>query len=432
MKHFVLVSAAFVAFLLGAPSALSAAPFQQIMAPDPLADEGIAVTVGSGSSRVVYPSCAGGPRVTESGVVATDRQYSFFLREGDAKHLLIALDGGGACMDPNTCIATALLGDATYQQEVGDPADVDDLGGIGDTDNPANPFRSYTQAFAPYCTADVFWGSRETAYDHALLADGPWTIHHRGFDNLLWVFSELMAYYAAERGVAPEKVVLVGGSAGGYGVALALPALKRLLPQETQVYVLADSANGVISEDFYNRALGGTTSSGGVWGVAPNVPAFLEGAFTQGARALPVAVHTALATQYPDARIGQYTTAFDAVQIFYYNLSKHIDQPSRWADPRYLLPAALTWTGRMREDLELIALEPNSRYYIGAGLEHTVLGSDRFYAEDSAQNVEFRDWLDAMVNAPDPDAGDWRNVSCAPFCVPFEDLLPFEAPEAAH
>ena len=416
--------ASFLAFFAVSGSLLADDGLLEFVAPDPYAGIGIDVLDGDRGTRTVYPSCSGGPRLTDTGLVATDRQYSFFLREGDPRYLMIALDGGGACMDPNTCVGTALLGNATYQQTAGDVSAAAELGGIGDVENPENPFEDYTQVFVPYCTGDIFWGSRDTEYHHPLLAE-PWTIHHRGYDNVLWVLSEILSYYQTDLDSVPEKVVLIGGSAGGYGVAFALAPLVALLPEETEVYVVADAASGLISEEFYVRTLGGASMTDGVWGIENNVADFMLEAFTGGAAEIPVAVYDALAAQYPDTRFGQYTTAFDAVQIFYYNLSRHIDDPERWLDPVELAPAGLEWTMQVRENLHETAANHNVRYYIGAGIDHTVVGDERFYEEDSAWGVDFRDWLDDMVNEDGewPWESRWQNVSCVPFCTPVDEVL---------
>jgi hypothetical protein len=152
------------------------------------------------------PSCSGGPKVIPGGVIAADTELSFFFRAGDPRKLLIALDGGGACWDPNTCVGSALLGDPIYELEVDEtPESLSEIGGIAELDNPSNPLRDYTQVFIPYCSGDVHWGSKDTVYlftgpDGTTL---PWLIHHRGFDNVVAVLEWLRNYYQSEVGRAP-------------------------------------------------------------------------------------------------------------------------------------------------------------------------------------------------------------------------------------
>ena len=390
--------------------------WQQIDASDPFIDR---------NNITRAPSCSGGPKLTQEGVVPADTAFSFFFRAGDSSKLLIALDGGGACWDPNTCIGSALLGDPIYELEVDEtPETLAELGGIADLDNPANPFRDYTQVFIPYCSGDTHWGSKDTMYFYAG-PNGPtvpWLIHHRGFDNVVAVLEWLTRYYETQAGGAPAKVMVAGGSAGGYGALLTFPAVKEIVPRSTRTYLLTDSSNGVINADFYERALGGYAVSGGVWGVEQNIPDFLLGAFASGPDALAISTNTTLAWQYPGTRFGQYTRAWDEVQIFYLNVMKHLDDPGQWFDPAKPLQTALEWTAKARLYMHLSALAPNYRFYIGAGTEHTLLADESFYTENSAQGLFFSDWVDDMLNRRFVWRSDWRNVSCAPNCLEPGDL----------
>ncbi len=390
-------------FALVGTQALAERSWKQIVnASSPFVDR-------NGVSRT--PSCSGGPEKTP---------FSFFIREGDPRKLVIALDGGGACWDGNTCVGSVLTRNPIYELEIDEtPESLEELGGIGDITDLDNPLRKFTQVFIPYCTGDIHWGSKVTSYDYTA-PDGTTlngTIHHRGFDNLLAVLKWLSNHYQSEIGYAPKKVVVAGSSAGGYGVLLALPAIKRLLPQSARTFLLADSANGVISDDFYHRALGGNAVSGGAWGVEQNIPDFLLGAFASGADSLAVSTYTTLAWRYPLIRFGQYTRAWDEVQIFYTNVGNNVEFPERWNDPSFLLPTAVEWTIKARAYMHLSALAPNYRFYIAAGTDHTLLADDSFYKENSAQGVSFSNWVDDMVNRRWPRGSDWRNVSCVPHCL---------------
>ncbi|MCI0504803.1 MAG: pectinacetylesterase family protein [Gammaproteobacteria bacterium] len=389
----------------------AASDWQQIDVPDSFVDR-------NGITR--QPGCSGAPQLTAGGIIPSDTKFSFFIREGDAGKLLIALDGGGACWETNTCIGSALAGNPVYEPVVNEtPESLADIGGLGDITNPGNPLSDFTQVFVPYCTGDIHWGSRDTEYFYTLPDNSQiaWTIHHRGFDNNVAVLEWLLNYYQTVIGAAPDKVVLAGTSAGGYGVLLALPALKQILPLSTRTYLLADSANGVVNEEFYDTALGGYDLSGGNWGIEQNIPDFLLTAFSSGPEAMSVATYAALAGRYPLSRYGQYTRAWDGVQIFYYNVMQNIDYPERWSDPAYLLASAIPWSTKARTDMQLSAMAFNYRFYIAAGTEHGILPDDGFYTENSAQGLYFRDWVDDMVNQQFLwQARDWLNASCSPNC----------------
>lgn len=368
------------------------------------------------------PSCSGGPTlvVTAEGLQAApaDTSYSFFFRPGDPDKLAIFWDGGGACWDPNTCIGSALLGDPIYAQTVDETAaELNAAPGLADFMNPANPIRDYTQVFIPYCTADLHAGAKDNWYVFRA-PDGseiPWLIHHRGYDNVVAVMTWLADHYEDNVGRPPSDVFLSGASAGGYGVLYAYPTVAGLLPHRTRTRVLVDAANGVINQDFYDRAL----TPGGAWGVWENLAPELVGAFSSGPDELAIEIFKALGWSHPRTRFGQYTTAFDSVQIAFYNIARHVDSPELWTDPFQLVVAGIDWTIRARTYMLLSALQTwNFRFYLAQGIDHTIVADNKYYTERSAQGIYFSDWVDDMINRRWLWGSVWRNLSCSPNCLP--------------
>lgn len=339
--------------------------------------------------------------------------FSFFFREGNPRRLVIGFDGGGACWDSLTCVGSVLNEDPVYETVVDEtPALLDGLGGLFDRDNPENPLSDALQVLIPYCTGDLHMGSNDQVY---ILDDVPHTIRHRGYDNVVAVLEWLTHYYANTAGARPKQVFVTGASAGGYGAQFAYPEIDSRLPAAARKRVLSDSAIGVINADFYNRAL----APGGVWGIWINMPPELAGAFAASPDTLPVAINQSLGWNFPKTRFGQYTHAFDAVQILYSNIARHLDQPELWTDPTRLLLTTLEWTNRTRAILRASAMTTgNYRYYLGAGFDHTIIASDDVYFEDSADGLRFIDWLDHMINQQSTFGGDWQNASCSPNCLP--------------
>ncbi len=395
---------------LSAPAVANAdTSWERIDVPDHFVDE-------QGVDR--YPSCSGGPEPTGGPFPAVaDTDYAFFVRPGNPLKLAIFWDGGGACWDANTCLGSALLGSSIYSQTVDET--VEDLNasqGLGDFDNPENPIADYTQVFIPYCSGDLHTGASDTEYaiDTPL---GPlaWTIHHRGADNVAAVLDWLKDYYREEVGRAPKKVFLSGASAGGYGVLYNYPAVAALLPWHTETRVMVDAANGVINQDFYDRAL----TTNGVWGVWDNLAPELANAFSSGPDHLMIEIFRSLGAHHPLTRFGQYTTAYDATQIGFFNIARHVENPELWLDPAEIATAAFEWTIRARTYMLLTAFQTwNFRFYLAEGTDHTIIASDKYYLEDSAQGVALVDWLDDMVNRRWLWRSDWRNVSCTPNCLP--------------
>lgn len=342
---------------------------------------------------------------------APSADFSFFYREGDPRRLVIGFDGGGACWDSLTCLGSVLSGDPLYQTFVDEtPALLDGLGGLFDRDNPENPLADTLQVVIPYCTGDLHMGSNDQEYTLGALTH---VIRHRGYDNVIAVLEWIAAYFGNR--APPREVFVTGGSAGGYGAYFAYPEIHSLLSRARRKQAFSDSAVGIINQDFYNRAL----SPGGVWRIWTNMPPELAGAFAAGPDRLPVAINQSLGWSFPGTRFGQYTHAFDGVQIFYLNVARNLDAPDRWTDPRQLFLTSLEWTARARVSMAASALTTlNYRYYIGAGLAHAVIADDQVYLEDSAGGLRLIDWLDDMINRRSAVGGDWRNASCAPNCLP--------------
>ena len=364
-----------------------------------------------------YPGCSGGPVPTLQGLIPADTTFSFFIRRGDPQKLLIAWDGGGACWDPNTCVGSAIEESPIYDLTVGEKIEdeIDVTAGIYDRGRPDNPLGDYTQLFIPYCTGDLHTGAKDTTYSFTT-AEGtviPWTIHHRGFDNVVAVLSWLMQDYDNAVGQPPLDVFLTGASAGGYGVLYAYPVVDTLLPRNSHIRVLSDSANGVVNQDFYNRALGDDS----IWGIRDNLAPELVHAFESGPDFIASATYQSLGWHYPYTHFGQYTRAYDAVQVFFYNVARHIDSPELWYDPAQLMAAGQEWAARTHAYMGLSALTTwNYRFYLAQGMEHTIIGDANFYTEDSAEGVRFSNWVNDMIKLHSPEGSDWRNVSCAPHC----------------
>jgi hypothetical protein len=399
-------STTILASVLGLPSAV-AGEWQRIAASEPFVDR-------TGAARA--PGCSAGPVRADSGeLVEANPDFAFFVRPGDPQKLVIIWDGGGTCFDGASCIGSALLGEPLYSLEVGEtPERLARMGGIAAAADPANPVREYTQVFIPYCTGDVHIGNADTTYAFETAA-GPvqWTIRHRGYDNVVAVLEWLSDHYDNVVGEAPRTVLLAGASAGGYGAQFAYPAVHERFPETTRMHLLTDSANGIVGDGFHALALG----PNGVWAAWDNLSVELVNALAAGADDLPVALNEALGRSYPQTRFGQYTRAYDGVQVFYYNVTRHLDDPEQWWNASELFRAALTWTARARLSMRTSAAAlPNYRMYLGEGLEHTIIGNGSFYSERSGDGILFRDWLADMLTDATGDA--WRNASCEPDCLP--------------
>ncbi len=402
--------------------------------------------VGSASpapwiEKTVAPSVAVAGKTYPTGCAfqyLTTTPYQYFV-QGTSNNLLILLDGGGACWDPNTCG----LNDpkqATFFPFITESVDsngrlVDPVLNANDpklrsletgvlADDPNNPFQNYTKVFVPYCTGDLFWGNKDKIY-------GSVPVYHRGYGNLLAVLESLWSernYMSAP----PGKIVIAGTSAGAYGAIAAFVEVEKRLPKnnkrKTLTYLIADSGNGIVINDFLYRAINAPDSA---WGVRENggtLPDYLLNAF-QDAFGLSVKIYGELTWRYPKSRFAQMQNAYDSGQVGFLNIMKYVNDPLRWYDPNYLLPTLAEWAVRMRTAVNVSAAAANYRFYTAAGSEHYMLVdvppearfgfcSDLFYEEASAAGVKLVHWVRDMVNTSSLwSTGQWRNATCFPNCL---------------
>lgn len=379
-------------------------------------DGPIVTTLADGSVRTLEPSCSGGPVPTPGGPMPADTQYYFFVQKGNPNKLLIGLDGGGACWDAATCIGSPLAGSSTYTQALDETPDrLEQSEGLFDARNPDNPFHNYTKIFIPYCTGDVHWGSKDTTYSLEV-APGvvvPWTIHHRGADNVLAVLDWLQRYgreqYQIDFGRA-RHVTVAGASAGGYGANVAFPYFASLTPR-ARLSMISDASIGVINDSFYRNAVYDPANPGSEsWNVAGNLPAWVPGfdmtLLAQGA-AFPMgfvpSVFAVVAQNWPDAHLASLTTNLDLVQVFFYGLMKGVVPPDA--------VTAGEWYLGMKAITSATAMLPNYRYFIDDGVTHTFIGDDDLFYGVGVNGISIADWVRAMVK---PGERVWENLDAGP------------------
>jgi hypothetical protein len=155
----------------------------------------------------------------------------FYVHTGKDSRLLIYLEGGGACSNVNFCafntpnVDTVLAGDGltvigtalgaiagrqqpgVYTQATHDGAGA----GIFDLANADNPFKDWSQIYIPYCTGDVFFGTKR---DGSL--PGLSNQQFVGYLNMKLFMARIVPTFAAR----VSRVILTGASAGAFGAIL--------------------------------------------------------------------------------------------------------------------------------------------------------------------------------------------------------------------
>jgi hypothetical protein len=341
--------------------------------------------------RSLCPTCIGLP--------GTNSEYSFFVKGGKVNNVVVFFDGGGACWESmNTIYYPTCYVDVGMTAE-----DLAASGGIFDTDNPANPFKEWSYVFIPYCTGDLHWGSGDYDYPDYMgkYGGGTVTAHHRGFDNFLVVLK-----WITENFKKPHQIFVAGSSAGSYGAMLGFPYIQEAYPK-AKVSLLGDAGNGVISEDFHTDYINH-------WNFQDNLPDWIPGFDRPFAEYTISDMYLMIADHYRDSKVAQYTTAWDATQTYFYNVMLNISEPQYWDA---WLPVWCDWHEQMMAYIDASAAASNYRYYVGAGMDHTILRYDKFYQEESA-GVPFVKWVDAMVRSQGGRHGKgkgakpWQNAEC--------------------
>ncbi|MBI1258479.1 MAG: hypothetical protein GC204_13510 [Chloroflexi bacterium] len=296
--------------------------------------------------------------VTPGGgaVCARGTPYTFFVRAGDPKKLLIFFEGGGACWNDETCAPNSGLFDEVVE---GGEANAYNQGILA-TANPENPLAGYTTIFVTYCTGDYHLGTKEVTYSNG-------TVEHKGSVDATAALNWTFANYKA-----PSDIVIAGCSAGAIGSIYYAPTVARHY-RSARLTQFGDAGVGVINPDW-----GGFD----VWGV-------------KNRRASPdqyiASLYTGASRSYPRDRFGEYTTYNDSTQTNYYVLTG----------------AVMAWPLAMEASLAGLQKRSNFHSFVGAGSEHCVTTSDRFYSE-AVDGLRFRDWFAALVAGAPVD-----NVKCS-------------------
>jgi len=343
------------------------------------------------------PACSACPTCTSD-------KFTFFAKGGTSNNLLVYFQGGGGCWDSVNCLYAP-----TYNQQQGETveafADTEGMG-IFDTSNPHNPFKKWNIVYIPYCTGDIHWGANDMEYPDIwgqIPGLDSWTIQHRGFVNF-----QVVLKWIEENFERPKEIFVTGISAGSYGAILGFPYIKGVFPN-SRSYVLGDAGNGITADDF---------RTGAIFNWNPQYPVWIPG-FEDPSTLSPTDLYQLIAAEYPSSKLAQYTTAWDGTQAWFYNIQLDDDygvpllyQPWLWDS----LPSDDVWCDWNDQMLdfahETAEASSNYRYYVAAGIDHTIMMSPKFYTEDSA-GIPFEKWVRAMVSDGEMKGGGrWENLAC--------------------
>jgi hypothetical protein len=153
--------------------------------------------------------------------------YRVYVRPGTSNNVLFYLEGGGACWNNDTC-----WHDTRAKISAAPIAPLQILAGIFLQNDQTNPFTDWNVVYVPYCDGSVFSGDNIADY-----AGG--RVWHRGISNLSTGADVTTSLYPH-----PDKIVVSGSSAGGFGTFSGYGVMRLAYPN-TEILVLNDSGPGI-------------------------------------------------------------------------------------------------------------------------------------------------------------------------------------------
>ncbi len=173
----------------------------------------------------------------ERAACADGTPYFAFVKEGSPEDLLIYFSGGGvavnAYMEARPHLPGNPAGEHYYRPSCVPFCDEIPGAGVMSTD-PANPFADFTVIALNYASGDFYVGAGEQTVP---FPDGSERrVLHHGFVNYELVMREVKRRYPA-----PQRILICGCSAGGFGVSMLAADLADLYADCPNITVCADS-----------------------------------------------------------------------------------------------------------------------------------------------------------------------------------------------
>jgi len=295
------------------------------------------------------------------------------VSRGSSNNVLIYLEGGGAGTDYLTYLTMALK----------DPTDFPLLAGgatrgIFDRRNEKNPFRDYTFVLVPYSTADVHSGNRVMRYYHPLKPSRSRVVYHVGFVN-----AAVAVRWAARELPNPERVVITGSSAGGYGTLLSTWVARLTFGRP--VVAISDAGPALVSKRNPNFTLQTTEYC---WGWMQNLSKLPEEEWVKEEavrvikeRGEPIYGVLAFAEKYKDCLWALYEDQMDLV----------IGTVFLGYSPREFREVLLGATDEIRSSHPTLFFR-----FLPYGITHTIFFCDWFYTREIS-GVTVCDWVEGLL-----------------------------------
>lgn len=186
-------------------------------------------------------------RIVPGAVCADGSEYPILLNRGRENSLVIFLEGGGWSFDEEMARCPNSLGNdkigkppcyaANFRRYIEYTCFDNEHGsrGIVEKGDERNPFRGWCFAVETYGSADLYAGDGDFEYTDE--EGNEKILFHRGYSNFVKSLKLIKEIYPA-----PQRILLIGGSAGAFGVPVAAPEVLKAYPDCRDITVCADSA----------------------------------------------------------------------------------------------------------------------------------------------------------------------------------------------
>ncbi len=290
------------------------------------------------------------------------------------KKLMIFLQGGGACFEPNTCETNPSNYNADNFEEFKE--------GFGQTalfniSRSENPFQDWNMVYLPYCTGDVHVGNKENG--SALGVDEPQQfVGHQNFKRVV----DLLAPYFNNQQV--EEVAVVGLSAGAFGTLVNYIYAADAF-SEAKVSLIDDSGPIMSDEEAFDPCMqGGLT-------LLYNIP--LPQGFLGCCRpSYGLAdIHTYLAERYPNGQFGLSSYYEDQTIRYFLGFGQNCFSGAEDLSAEVYRNALVN----LRENV----LKPTGKWstFFVDGSSHVLMISDDRYFNTTVNGVKYTDWIGQVL-----------------------------------
>jgi cysteine-rich repeat protein len=287
----------------------------------------------------------------------------------DAVGVVFYFEGGGACFDPFSCLANP----ANISVERRAPAPA----GIFDRGDPRNPFADWHFVFLPYCTGDIFGGTRQDVEVPSMAGVQQFV----GEENLRMFLDRVVPTFADV-----DTVVVTGVSAGGMAALANAMAVGRAFG-DARIVMLND-AGPPLTTRYAPRCLQQHWRE--LWGLEDSILADCGAGCVDGDDYL-IDGTLALASRRSDWVQGLVAFDQDLVVRLFYGLGQ--------SDCAFFpLPLSAEQLSDGLRELGAILRENTDTFgtFVMHGEDHTCIEWDCFYAAQVG-DVPLTDWVTDLV-----------------------------------